>query len=220
VDASLGADAWLSSAPTMELPVGASLGAEGRTAASGLSLTRLDDRVPHPPRMQLPIANTIHAGQTAGRNRNLLPPHGVCAARTDDGLPSAKQTRGYPEKGPLRIPFLLAMQGDGDASQRLVGLLVWRSGRRFRRTRYPDPSVGDRHAVTLEVVAPADITNVPLDGRGFLIDGRVGRIHIRIGVIVGVGIKRVCERCCHEDPAEEGGRETAVVEAVVVKPVV
>src|SRR5262252_822909 len=136
------------------------------------------------------------------------------------GLPSAKQTRGYPEKGPLRIPFILAMQGDGDASQRFVGLLVWRSGRRFRRTRYPDPSVGDRHAVTLEVVAPADITNVPLDGRGFLIDGRVGRIHIRIGVIVGVGIKRVCERCCHEDPAEEGGRETAVVEAVVVKPVV
>jgi hypothetical protein len=70
------------------------------------------------------------------------------------------------------------------------------------------------------VVAPADIANLPLNGRGFLIDGRVGRIRIRIRIVVGVGIKRVCERRRHEDPTEEGSRETAVMEAVVVEPVV
>jgi hypothetical protein len=66
----------------MEPPVDASLSSEGRGIADGLSLTRFDDRVPHPPRTQLAIAKTIHAGQTVGRNRNYLLLAG-CAAETD-----------------------------------------------------------------------------------------------------------------------------------------
>jgi hypothetical protein len=75
--------------------------------------------------------------------------------------------------------------------------------------------VGGRHAVTLEVVAAFDVADVPLNRRGFLIDGRVGRIRIRIGIVVRVGIKRIGERRRHENPAEEGRRETAVMEPVV-----
>jgi len=70
------------------------------------------------------------------------------------------------------------------------------------------------------VVAAFDIADVTLNRRGFLIDGWVGRIRIQIGIVIGVGIKRVRERRRHEDPTEEGRGETAVMEAVVVEPVV
>src|SRR5215467_16394766 len=97
------------------------------------------------------------------------------------------------------------------------GLRGWWSGGRWRYGWYPDPLVGGRHAVTLEVVAAFDVADVPLNRRGFLIDGPVGRIRIWIGIVVGVGIERVRERRRHEDPAEEARCETA---AVVVEPVV
>jgi hypothetical protein len=69
------------------------------------------------------------------------------------------------------------------------------------------------------MIAAFDVADVPLKGRSFLIVGRVGRIRIRIGIVVGVGIKWVGERRRHEDPTEEGRSDTAGMEAVVVKAV-
>src|SRR6266436_6082262 len=75
------------------------------------------------------------------------------------------------------------------------------------------------------MVAAADVADFPLDGRGrgellLLIDRfRVGRIGVRIGIVVRVGVIRVCERRAQEDPTDEGGPETAATEAAVAKAV-
>ena len=74
--------------------------------------------------------------------------------------------------------------------------------------------VGNRHAVAVEAVAPADVADLPLDGwnrvRLRLIDGsgrvyrrRVHRVGVRIGVIRGR------ERGAQEEPPDEGGTKAA-----------
>src|SRR5439155_17736856 len=94
-----------------------------------------------------------------------------------------------------------------------------RGRRRRRRGGHPDPLIGNRHAVAVEAVAPADVADLPLNGwsrvHPRLIDGsgrvyrrRVHRVGVRIG-IVRIGVIRGRERGAQEEPADEGGTKAA-----------
>src|SRR5262245_54504807 len=127
--------------------------------------------------------------RTGDVNMVLTPLKAVHALRQEWSLPDRLASDVWSAaRGRRRYPPALTARNAG-----WRGLLA-RSGRRCRWARHPDPSVCDRHAVTLEMVASADVADLALNGRGFLIDGRVGRIRRRIGIVVGGGIRRGCRR--------------------------